>query len=30
MISQKDANIVLEQFQSDELLLDVKRPARRS
>jgi len=26
VISQKDANIVLEQFQSDELLLDVKRP----
>jgi len=26
VISQKDANIVLEQMQSDELLLDVKRP----
>ena len=26
VISQKDARIVLEQFQSDELLLDVKRP----
>jgi hypothetical protein len=26
VIPQKDANIVLEQFQSDELLLDVKRP----
>ena len=26
VISQKDADIVLEQFQSDELLLDVKRP----
>ena len=28
VISQKDADIVLEQFQSDELLLDVKRPWR--
>ena len=26
VISQKDARIVLDQFQSDELLLDVKRP----
>jgi hypothetical protein len=26
VISQKDANVVLEQMQSDELLLDVKRP----
>jgi hypothetical protein len=26
VISQRDANIVLEQMQSDELLLDVKRP----
>jgi hypothetical protein len=26
VISQKDARILLEQFQSDELLLDVKRP----
>jgi hypothetical protein len=26
VISQKDARVVLEQFQSDELLLDVKRP----
>jgi hypothetical protein len=26
VIPQKDANIVIEQFQSDELLLDVKRP----
>ena len=26
VIPQKDANIVLEQLQSDELLLDVKRP----
>jgi hypothetical protein len=26
VISQKDARIELEQFQSDELLLDVKRP----
>jgi hypothetical protein len=26
VIAQKDANVVLEQMQSDELLLDVKRP----
>jgi hypothetical protein len=26
VVSQKDARIVLEQFQSDEILLDVKRP----
>lgn len=26
VIAQKDARVVLEQFQSDELLLDVKRP----
>ena len=26
VISQKDAKFVLEQFQSDEVLLDVKRP----
>ena len=26
VIPQRDANIVLEQLQSDELLLDVKRP----